>query len=228
MRALLLFALGTLLAAEGPEADLRARLAQAALAYAQAQADQGTGETVLRLVKVPDLAHLRGEVAFAPSHLSKPQPVGAFFVALKATVDGRPAGLVRVDLEGRWQGALLRTRKALARKAVPAEDQLEPFPFEGAPPSGALTVFPEGFRLRIPVGAGKVLTRADLEPIPLVATGEPVRVTLAWEALTLTAEATARSQGCLGDVIRVELPTRRTILAKVTGPGQARVDWARP
>jgi len=75
---------------------------------------------------------------------------------------------------------------------------------------------------------GKVLTRADLEPIPLVATGEPVRVTLAWEPLTITAEATARSQGCLGDTIRVELPTRRTILAKVTGPGQARVDWSRP
>lgn len=228
MRTLLLLLLGSLLAAEGAEADLRTRLAQAALAFAQAQADQGSGETVLRLVKVPELAHLRGEVAFAPSHLSKPQPVGAFFVALKATVNGRPAGLVRVDLEGRWQGTLLRTRSALARKTVPGEDQLEAHPFEGTPPPGALTTFPEGFRLRIPVGAGKVLTRADLEPIPLVATGEPVRVTLAWEPLTITAEATARSQGCMGDTVRVELPTRRTILAKVTGPGQARVDWARP
>lgn len=228
MRALLLLLLGSLLAAEGREADLRARLAQAALAFARAQADQGTGETVLRLVKVPDLSHLRGDVAFAPSHLSKPQPVGAFFVALKATVDGRPSGLVRVDLEGRWQGTLLRARTALGRKAVPSEDQLEATPFEGAPPAGALSTFPEGFRLRIPVGAGKVLTRADLEPIPLVSTGEPVRVTLAWEPLTITAEATARSQGCLGDTIRVELPTRRVLLAKVTGPGQARVDWVRP
>ncbi|HOD32275.1 MAG TPA: flagellar basal body P-ring formation chaperone FlgA [Holophaga sp.] len=228
MRALALLLLGTLLAAEGPEAQVRSRLAQTALAYAQSHAEQGAGETVLRLVKVPELAHLRGDVAFTPSHLSKSQPVGTFFVALKATVNGRPAGLVRVDLEGRWQGTLLRARTALARKSVPSEDQLEAHPFEGTPPPGALTAFPEGFRLRIPVGVGKVLTRADLEPIPLVATGEPVRVTLAWEPLTITAEATARSQGCLGDTIRVELPTRRTILAKVTGPGQARVDWSRP
>ncbi|HQL49351.1 MAG TPA: hypothetical protein PLC09_11840, partial [Holophaga sp.] len=66
MRALALLLLGTLLAAEGPEAQVRSRLAQTALAYAQSHAEQGAGETVLRLVKVPELAHLRGDVAFTP------------------------------------------------------------------------------------------------------------------------------------------------------------------
>lgn len=227
MRPWIVF-LGLGLAAGDTPPDLRERLVQTALAFAQTHATSLDGHTTMRVLKVPDLDHLRGEVTFTPSHLSKAQPTGSFFVALKAVVDGRPAGMVRVDLEGRWKGTLLRTREALPRKAVPREEQLDLTPFEGTPPPGALTSFPEGFRLRVPVGVGKVLTRADLEPIPVVASGTPVRVTLVWETLTITAEAVARSSGALGDAIRVELPTRRTLVAHVTGPGQARVDWARP
>ncbi len=210
--------------------DLPSRLQLDAVAYAEAHAAQPSGSLLIKPLKPPTLPHLRaGEVRFEPSHLSKVNCAGPFFVAFRILVDGRLAGSARVDLEGRWTGRLLRAKKALPRKSIPDASQIETFDFEGTPPPGAITEFPEGSRLRLPVATGHILTQSDIQPIPMVNPGDPVRLDVVCGPLTLTSETLARSGGALGEKIRLELPgSRKGIQAVVTGPGKARLEWAPP
>lgn len=226
MRLVLFFFLGILLAAGEPDMLLEG-LKDQAIRHAQTQADATGGSYSFQVVKSPTLPNLRkGNVTFQASHISKNDLMGRFFVAFRILVDGVPAGICRVDLEGKWSGKLLRTLVALPRKAVPEATQVEEVTFEGNPPSGALGSLPEGFRLRVPVGAGRTLTRADFEPIPMVSAGERIRVELSWGPVSITSEAIARSSGPKGERIRLELPSsKKTIYAVVTGPGEARSEW---
>jgi len=206
--------------------NLPERLQREAVEYAESQAKGTSGHYLIRATKLPTLPRLKGSVIrFEASHLSKREPSGAFFAVFRVMVDGRLAGNARVELEGRWSGKLLKALGALGRKSVPTEAQLEETPFEGNPPPGALAAFPAGFRLRANVPTGHILTQSDLEPIPLVSSGERVRLTVRSESLLISADATARSNGALGDKVRVELPTKKWILAVVTGSGEAKVDW---
>ena len=211
--------------AQGP--DLAGRLQQEALAYAEAQAAGLSGTVAIRVLRPPTLPRLAaGEVRFEPSHISKQDFAGPFFVTFRIFLDQRPAGSVRVDLEGRWVGKLLRTRTSLARKAVPTDDQLEEVPFEGIPPPGALTELPAGYQVKIPLPAGRILCRADLQPVPLINIGDPVRLEMVCGALVVASETVARTAGTLGEKIRLELPnSRRCLQAEITGPGEARIVW---
>jgi flagella basal body P-ring formation protein FlgA len=129
-----------------------------------------------------------------------------------------------VDLEGSWVGTVLRAKGDLARKTELTADQVEASPFEGVPPEGSLKEIPEGQRLMRSVVSGKILTRADLEAIPLIQSGDSVRLTATHDALTVSVETTARSRAGLGDRVRLEAPgARRQVTAIVTGPGEARL-----
>lgn len=226
MRIVLIFLLGMLLSAGSPDLVLEG-LKDQALRHAQAQADASGGNYVFQVVRTPTLPTLRkGHVTFQPSNISKSDLMGRFFVGFRIFVDGTPAGICRVDLEGKWSGRLLRTLVSLPRKAVPEATQVEEVSFEGNPPPGALSALPEGFRLRVPVSAGRTLTRSDFEPIPLVSAGERVRVELNWGPVSITSDAIARSSGPRGERVRLELPrSKKMIQATVTGPGEARCDW---
>ena len=139
-------------------------------------------------------------------------------------VDGERVGMVRVDLEGHWVGMLLRAKADLSRKTELTSDQVESSPFEGVPPEGALTEIPTGQRLMRSVVSGKILTRGDLEGVPLVQSGDKVRLTSSHEALTISVDTTARSRAGLGERVRLEAPgARRTVTAIVTGPGEAKL-----
>lgn len=224
MRLLAAFLLGFLAFAGETDSALAERLQQEAVAYAQAQGAEG--RFTVRATRAPILPRVRGsEVRFEPSHLSKREPSGVFFAVFRIFDGGRLAGNARVDLEGRWTGTLLRAREALRRKSIPTDEQLEAFPFEGNPPPGALTAFPAGYRLKANASAGHVLTQTDLEAIPLVSSGERVRITVRSQSLVISADATSRGNGALGDKIRVELPTRKWVQAIVTGSGEACVTW---
>lgn len=229
MRCLILCLLGCLslrAAEEGPTLRLQERLQQEAVDYVQAQALANAGHYVIRATKPPTLPRIHGaNVRFEPSHISKREPTGCFFAVFRVIAEGRLVGSARVEMEGRWSGTLLKTTESLPRKTVPSESQLQEVPFEGNPPPAALTAFPSGYRLRANVPSGHTLTQADLEPIPLVNAGERVRLTLHSGCLTISADATARGPGSLGDKVRVELPTRKWIQVVVTGPGQASAEW---
>ena len=81
-------------------------------------------------------------------------------------------------------------------------------------------------RLRQPVPAGRILTHADLEPIPLVSAGERIRLTASWDDLSISTEAIARSSGAAGERVRLELPgSRKALVGVVAGPGEARITW---
>ncbi|MGA2080536.1 MAG: flagellar basal body P-ring formation chaperone FlgA [Holophaga sp.] len=199
-----------------------------AVKYAEAQAAALKGTYTFRVVKPPVLPRVQGgRLSFEPSHLSRRELGGMFFVVFRMFVDGRPLGQVRVDLEGRWTGQLLRTQTALPRKAVPVAGQVETVAFEGTPPAGALSEFPGGYRLRAPVPPGHILVMQDLEAIPVVVAGEQVRLEVVSGPLVIAVEALARSNGAVGDKIRLEMPSsHKNLQAVVSGPGEARVQWA--
>lgn len=204
------------------------RLQQEALASAEGAAAALPGTRVFRVVRPPVLPpQVRpGTLSFEFSHLSKQDATGFFFASFKVLVDGRPAGTARVDLEGRWTGVLLKARSALPRHAVPSTEDLEAIDFTGTPPPGALQSIPEGYHLRIPVIAGHVITRGDLQPIPVIKAGDSVRVRMVCGSLSVSLEATARSNAAEGEKVRLELPNgRKPMQALATGPGEALVEW---
>lgn len=210
---------------QAPAAAPAERLADAALAFAQQEAGKLGGEHRFKVVQPPRVPTVRpGVLSFEASHLSKREPLGRFFVVVALLVNGERVGMVRVDLEGSWAGNLLRAKGDLARKTEVTADLLEASPFDGIPPEGALAEVPEGKRILRPVAAGKILTRADLEPIPLVQSGDKVRLTSTQDTLTISLDTTARSRAGLGDKVRLEAPgARRTVTAVVTAPGEARL-----
>lgn len=225
MRALLLSLAMPALLAEAPAASPAERLADAALAFAQAEAARLGGEHRFKLAQPPRVPVTRpGKLVFEASHLSKREPIGRFFVVVALKVDGEKAGLVRVDLEGTWVGTVLRAKGNLMRRTELSPDQVEPSPFDGVPPEGALAEVPEDHRLRRSVADGRILTRSDLEPIPLVQSGDKVRLTASFESLTVAMDTLARGRGGLGDRVRLEAPgSRRQVVAVITGPGEARL-----
>jgi flagella basal body P-ring formation protein FlgA len=201
------------------------RLADAALAFAKAEAAKLGGEHHFKVAQPPRVPLTRpGTLTFEPSHLSKREPLGRFFVVVALKVDDERVGMVRVDLEGNWVGTVLRAKGDLTRKTELTANQVEPSAFEGVPPEGALTELPEGQRLMRSVVSGKILTRADLEALPLVQSGDKVRLTSSYGTLTISVDTTARSRAGLGERVRLEAPgARRTVTAVVTGPGEAKL-----
>ncbi len=200
-----------------------------ALSYAESQAAALSGNYTFRVLKPPVLPRIleAGKLTFEPSHLSRRELGGVFFATFKMKLDGRPVGLIRVDMEGKWTGQLLRAKTALPRKTTPELEQFEQVPFEGTPPAGALSELPAGYRLRTPVAPGHLLVMQDLESIPVVAAGEQVRLEMVCGSLVIAVDALARSSGAMGEKVRLEMPTsHKNVQAVVTGPGEARVQWA--
>lgn len=224
MRTVALLLLPTAMVAQAQVAPAE-RLADAAMAFAQVEAAKLGGEHRFKVAQPPRVPATKpGKLTFEPSHLSKREPLGRFFVVVALKVDGEKVGVVRVDLDGTWVGTVLRAKGDLARKAELTANQVEPSPFDGVPPEGALTEIPEGQRLMRSVPSGRILTRADLETIPLVQSGDKVRLTATHETLTISLDTTARSRAGLGDRVRLEAPgARRAVTAIVTGPGEARL-----
>ncbi|MFZ1377526.1 MAG: flagellar basal body P-ring formation chaperone FlgA [Geothrix sp.] len=222
MRAAWLFLLPLALVAQVPPAE---RLADAALAFAKVEAAKLGGEHSFKVAQPPRVPATRpGNLSFEASHLSKREPVGHFFVVVAIKVDGDRVGMTRVDLDGSWVGSVLRAKGDLPRQTELTAERVEPSPFEGVPPEGALTEIPEGQRLMRAMPSGKILTRGDLEAIPLVQSGDKVRLTASHETLTISLDTTARSRAGLGDRVRLEAPgARRQVTAVVTGPGEARL-----
>jgi flagella basal body P-ring formation protein FlgA len=202
------------------------RLKTEAIKFAESQASTMAGTFEFTIVSQPMLPpHKSESLRFEPSHLSKRELTGRFFAALRVYEGPKLVGTSRVDMEGKWAGKVLQAKEALARKTVPDAGSMEMVSIEGAPPAGALTEFPEGFRLRGPVPLGRILTQADLEPIPLVNTGDQVRLALVSGDISISTDGVARSQGAKGDRIRVELSNRKIVQATVQGEGLARLDW---
>lgn len=225
MRAAIFLLAVSVLFAKAPELSPAERMAEAAMTFAADEARKLGGEHRFKVAQPPRVPFTRpGVLTFEASHLSKREPMGRFFVVLAIKVDGARVGMARVDLDGTWVGTVLRAKGDLARKTVLDAEQVESSPFDGVPPEGALTELPEGQRLMRAVPSGRIITRADLEAIPLIQSGDPVRLSSTFETLTISLDTTARSRGGLGDRVRLEAPgSRRAVTAIITGPGEAKL-----
>jgi len=83
-----------------------------------------------------------------------------------------------------------------------------------------------GKKLTRALRAGDLLDRGQVDFPPLVKRGEVVSVCAGRGALRLSANGVARSDGRKGDTIRVKNSgSGKDILCRVTGPGQAKVDY---
>lgn len=225
VRGLLLLLLAALGLGAGEDPRV-VQLADAAILRAQEVSGRLPGVWTFKLVQPPSLPPLLGPgpLTVVGTHLSRRDPVGRFFVVLDLQLEGRRAGQVRVDLEGRWKGDLWRSREPLARRVVLEESMLEAVPFEGVPPDGALLEAPVGLRTKGPMASGHTLIQMDVEAVPLVQAGEKVKLVAEVEGLLITTEALARSSGALGERIRLEaIGTRKPIKAIVSGPAEARL-----
>ena len=215
-----------------PQVDhqLASQLVEEALAFAEAAAEKLPGVYRIRLVQAPVTPRIpSGDPRIEVSHMSKKDPSGRFFVAMKIMVDGRLAGYARVDMEGTWNGSLLRAKESLPRKGVPSTDQLDSAPFTGLPPPGAIASFPDGYRLRQPIQAGRFITQADLEPIPLVKAGERVRLMACYSSLSIVTDGVARNSAAMGERVRVELSgSRKQVQGLVSGEGEVRLAGYEP
>jgi len=224
MRAAALFLLPPALFAQAPVSPAET-LAETALVFAKVEAEKLGGGHTFKVAQPPRVPITRtGVLTFEATHLSKKEPLGRFFVVVLYKVDGERVGMTRVDLEGNWVGTVLRAKGDLARQTELTDAQVEASPFEGVPPEGVLTEIPESKRLMRSVVAGKILTRADLEAIPVIQSGDKVRLTATHESLTVSVDTTARSRAGLGDRVRLEAPgARRQVTGIVTGPGEAKL-----
>ena len=101
------------LAGRAQDLGLAEKLQREALAYAETQAAGLPGSYSIRVLRPPALPRLPpGQVRLEPTHASKQDFLGPFFVAFRVFVNEAPAGSARVDLEGKWVGTLLRARTA--------------------------------------------------------------------------------------------------------------------
>jgi flagella basal body P-ring formation protein FlgA len=215
------------LAAQPQGAGSAELLGAQAILFAENAARAFPGEYTIRAERPPKLPPMKaGKVTFEAERPSKQEPIGRFFVVFRVYLDGIFATTARVELEGAWSGALYRAKNTLQRKATVTESDLEAIHFEGVPPAGAVKDLPKGgVRLRQPMAIGKLLTQMDLEPIPLVSATDRVRVTLRNGGVSIQGDATARSNGAKGDVVRLEMDgSRKLVQGVVTGPCQAVID----
>ena len=106
MRTAALLLVAPALVAQAPVSPAE-RLAEVALAFAKTEAQKFGGEHSFKVAQPPRVPITRaGNLVFEPSHLSKREPMGRFFVVVALKVDGERVGMTRVDLEGSWVGTL--------------------------------------------------------------------------------------------------------------------------
>ncbi|MDR1840847.1 MAG: flagellar basal body P-ring formation chaperone FlgA [Holophagales bacterium] len=201
-------------------------LSAKAIAFAENAAGNFPGQYAIQVARSPKLPPLKpGKVTFDADRMSKQEPLGRFFVVFRVYVDGILAATTRVEMQGTWSGSLYQAKAALPRKTVITESELEAIAFEGVPPAGAMKELSKDIRLRQPMPIGKILTQMDIEPIPLINAADRVRVTLKNGALNITSEAVAKSNGSIGDRVRLEMDgSKKLVQAVVTGPCEAVID----
>jgi len=94
----------------------------------------------------------------------------------------------------------------------------------GAPSRDTTDQVTEGWEVRRPIAAGEPLVRPVVAPPPLVAAGGPVTLEWVKDGVRITLEGVALHAARADETVRVRLDRgRAVVLARVTGPGTARL-----
>jgi flagella basal body P-ring formation protein FlgA len=81
-----------------------------------------------------------------------------------------------------------------------------------------------GAQARRDIAEGELLTDALVLAPPAVRSGDEVRISVTAGSVEVTSVGRASGSGRVGDIVRVRLPTSRTLLrVRITGPGSVEV-----
>ncbi len=96
-------------------------------------------------------------------------------------------------------------------------------PFEGfiSPPESSQT---EEMRAKIRLIKGRIITKRDIESVPLVKRGMSVNAHVHAEGMTLELAVTAEDEGRLYDMITVKKSNGEALRARVTGPASVEIE----
>ncbi|MGE0444997.1 MAG: flagellar basal body P-ring formation chaperone FlgA [Vicinamibacterales bacterium] len=174
-----------------------------------------------------DVELLDTDVEPAPALTAIPDPgartdqVSRFVLATGRTRIGIVRAIVRIT------GRHVRAAKAIARgETIDAASLIE---VDDVVPDATLHRLPSldeaaGLIARRAVAAGEVVSDAIVTVPPTVRAGAPVSLTVVLGAVRATGVGVAASSGHEGDLISImPTPTRRTLRARITGPGAAEV-----
>jgi flagella basal body P-ring formation protein FlgA len=139
--------------------------------------------------------------------------------------DGVRVGTVVATLE--VTGPAVRARRAIARgedvdsAAVDVVDtELTTLVLRRLPGLDEVV----GAQARRDIAEGELLTDALVLAPPAVRSGDEVRISVTAGSVEVTSVGRASGSGRVGDIVRVRLPTSRTLLrVRITGPGSVEV-----
>jgi len=151
--------------------------------------------------------------------------VNAFGPGLVASED-LPAGRMINPARPLQSQLLVHDVDWSGRRSVPVAAQAPAASVEHAPsPMQVSAVSTDGaLRLRRPLAAGQVLTRADVEAAPLIARGEYAMLRTSQGPIALESRVEVLQDGAAGQSVRVKLPNASTsIMARVVSAGVVEV-----
>jgi flagella basal body P-ring formation protein FlgA len=161
------------------------------------------------------------------ARLASKQRAGRVPVVLRIRAGSWPEQTVVLTTQIRGTIGVLVATRELSRGPIRQDDVRLEQRDAAALPSDALTGLGDlaGYKLGYRVGAGAVLRRANLTPIPLVRRGAAVTVTVTMHGIRVSSRGVARQDGVRGQTIAVlSRSSNRLIKARVVGSHRVVVD----
>ncbi len=150
-------------------------------------------------------------------------------VDVRVIQEGREVATAPVRLRVARYGPVVVTRRAIARGAVLAEDdvRLEERRLDELPSMVAGSLEDAVGRVaRVALGAGRPVPLRALEALPVVQRGDAVRLTIESAGLRLSAPGEALEAGGVGERVRVvNTSSRRELVGRVVGHGTVLVAY---
>jgi flagella basal body P-ring formation protein FlgA len=176
----------------------------------------------------PDIAVPRGKVTVVSRIAADMKPNKRLCAWLDISVDDKYYQTVPVWFSLRAYRQVLVVRHPLTLHHLLREEDVVMESRDVAGISGALTDLSQlrdSFWLKRPLPEGAVVAIENIEKVPLVRSGQNVRVTLSMGPVHIETEGVAQVYGRMGDIVRVQnTVTSGNYAARVTGYGEVAVN----
>ncbi|MGC8668626.1 MAG: flagellar basal body P-ring formation chaperone FlgA [Chthonomonadales bacterium] len=192
-------------------------------------ANQGGGELIVEASPPSTQLYVSpGSLTYLPGAPRGELGSGSVIVPVAILVDGKPAKSVDVLVKVRRRVTALVATRPLAPHDTLTSGDVTTAVVDG-PPGGApfLTDVAAlvGKRTTRQIALGAPLREGDVEAVPVILTGARVNVVISAGGVTITAPAVARTQGAIGDRVRVFVKTtRKELTGTVVDASTVRVE----
>ncbi len=175
----------------------------------------------------PDIAVPFGKTTVVPRIAAGTKPNKRLCAWLDISVDGKHYQTVPVWFSLKAYRQVLAAKRPMTVHHLLREEDVVMESRDVAGIADALTDFSQlqgSFWLKRPLPEGSVVAAENIEKMPLVRSGQNVRVTLAMGPVHIETEGVAQVYGRMGDTVRVQnRETRGIYAARVTGLGEVTV-----